>query len=85
MIDAMEDYLHEVNARLVVVGSENLAKESSEVIGSFAMTVVKTINYLPVLIVKVNSMGECHRKRIIESPKGNSTSTSYQILHKISL
>eukprot|EP00210_Caulerpa_lentillifera_P008734 g8331.t1 len=72
VMDMMEDYIHEVKAKLVVVGSENLSKENTEVIGSFAMTVVKTINYLPVLIVKINSTGECHKRHTVESLKGKN-------------
>ncbi|GMH39988.1 hypothetical protein BSKO_07892 [Bryopsis sp. KO-2023] len=61
VLDVMEQYVKEVSADLVVIGSEQLSKNVSEVMGSFAMTVVKSLTFIPVLVVKVNTSGDCHK------------------------
>jgi len=60
----MLDYIKAVNATMLVLGSENLAKDSSQTIGSFCLSAVKSFHEIPVLIVKVNSVGECHMSRL---------------------
>ena len=57
----MEQYARSVSGDVVVVGSEQLSNQAAEVMGSFCMTVVKTLTFLPVLVVKVNTVGESHR------------------------
>ncbi len=70
VVRVIEDYIEKVGATLLVVGSENLAKESSETIGSFCVSVVKTIRDIPILVAKVNSVGKSHRQQTGEgSPR----------------
>ena len=57
----MDEYLQAVHGTLLVLGSENLAKDSSATIGSFCMSVAKALHHIPLLIAKVNSVGICHR------------------------
>lgn len=61
VLDVLNQYVIEVSPDLVVIGSEQLSKHSSELMGSFSLTAVKTLTYVPVLVVKINTVGECHK------------------------
>lgn len=57
----------DASASLVVMGSEELARSSSALVGSFSLTIVKTLTFVSVLVIKANTSGECHK---LEEPLG---------------
>ena len=79
MVRVIEDYIDRVGATLLVVGSENLAKESSETIGSFCISVVKTIRDVPILVAKVNSIGKAHRQQAGEG--SGKQQSQHRLIH----
>lgn len=64
VLDVLDQYIVDVCPDLVVLGSEQLSKHSSELMGSFSLTAVKTLIHVPVLVVKINTMGECHKPSV---------------------